>query len=380
MMARHRHAWLNGTCACGAGTGIVALNRRRFLAGAAASGLVATGVAPVRAQTAGPPPVTAPGAAAARTAASGTASRIDVHHHLSPPTWLAAVQKAGLDNPPMNDWTPQRSLQAMDEAGVALSVTSPTTPQVGFLQAADAARLARESNEYALRLQSDHPGRFATFAMLPLPHVDASLAEIAYAFDALKVAGIGMMTNYGNRWLGHPDFAPVFAELNRRKAVVYTHPTDADCCVNLVRGIPSTTIEYGANTTRAIADLIFSGAAQRYPDITFIFSHGGGVLTAVAERFEVQMVTTPPYKGKFTRADVDGQLRRFYYDTAQISNAPTLGALLQLVPASQVVFGSDYPYRTPKEHVIGLAERLSPEQDAAIARGNALRIMPGLLA
>lgn len=361
-----RHPWLNGRCACRAG-GIAVLGRRGLLAGgaaaaaAAASGLIGAGLFPARAQ-------------------ERQLRRIDVHHHVSPPSWLAAVQKAGLDNPPINDWTPQRSLEEMDRAGVAVAVTSPTTPQVGFLPPQDAARVAREANEYATRLQADHPGRFGTFAMLPLPNIDESLTEIAHAFDVLKVDGVGMMTNYGNRWLGNPDFAPVFEELNRLKATVYTHPTDADCCVNLVRGIPSSTVEYGANTTRTITELIFSGASRRYPDINFIFSHGGGVLTAVAERLQIQMTSTPPYKDKVSRAQVDGELRRFYYDTAQIANAVTIDALLQLVPSSQVLLGSDYPYRTITEHVTGLAARLSADQASAVERGNALRILPRLRA
>jgi predicted TIM-barrel fold metal-dependent hydrolase len=304
--------------------------------------------------------------------------RIDVHHHLVAPTWLDALKAAKLDTPPMLAWTPQRSIEDMDQAGVATAILSPTTPQVNFLPKPDAVRIAHESNEYAKRLTIDHPGRFGMFALLPMPHVDDSLKAIDYALDVLKANGIGMMTSYGDKWLGHPDFAPVFEELNRRKATVYTHPTGANCCVNLVPGLPETVVEYGADTTRTIANLIFSGASQRYQDITFIFSHGGGVLTAVAERFEIQMVNTPPYKGKFTREMVDHELRRFYYDTAQVSNAVTIGALAELVPTSQIVFGTDYPYRTAAEHVAGLAKAFQGPTLRAIERDNALRILPNV--
>ncbi len=331
------------------------LGRRSFLAGAAA--LTATGA------RADEPP-----------------HRIDVHHHIVPPTWLDALKTAKLDTPPMSSWTPRRSIDDMDKAGIATAITSPTTPQVGFLPTADAARVAREANEYANRLMTDHPGRFGVFAMLPMPHIDECLREIEYAFDTLKVDGIGMMTSYGDKWLGYPQFAPVFDELNRRKATVYTHPTTANCCVNLVQGVGDATVEYGADTTRSITNLIFSGAAQRYADVNFIFSHGGGVLTAVAERLEIQMVATPPYKEKFTREMVDGQLRRFYYDTAQVANAVTIGALAKLVPVSQIVFGTDYPYRTGAEHVRGLAEQFNADELKAIGRDNALRILPRLRA
>jgi len=310
--------------------------------------------------------------------------RIDVHHHICPPTWLDAVKKAKLDNPPLVNWSVQKSLDDMDKGGSATAMASPTTPQLNFLSddkdKETAARLARESNEYTKKLMSDHPGRFGLFAMLPMPHIDESLKEIAYAFDTLKADGVGLMTSYNDKWLGYPQFAPIWEELNRRKATVYTHPTTPNCCVNLVQGIPESTAEFGVDTTRTIASLIFSGTSQRYKDINWIFSHGGGALTAFAERFQIQMVTTPPYKGKFTRAIVDGELNRFYYDTAQIANAVTIGALAKLVPMSQIVFGTDYPYRTAIEHVKGLAANFNAAELAAIDRENALRILPRLKA
>jgi predicted TIM-barrel fold metal-dependent hydrolase len=304
--------------------------------------------------------------------------RIDVHHHISPPSWLDAVKRAKLDNPPMANWTPEKSLEDMDKAGVATAMTSPTTPQLGFLPPAEAARIARESNEYARKLADDYPGRFGVFAMLPMPHIDESLLEIEYAFDTLHADGIGMMTSYGDKWLGYSEFQPVFDELNRRMAVVYTHPTEANCCVNLVRGIGPVAVEYGADTTRSIVDLIFSGASAQYADISFIFSHGGGVLTAVAERLQVQMVSTPPFAGKITRAQVDHELNRFFYDTAQVANDVTITALAQLVPASQIVFGSDFPYRTSSDHVAGLSQRFSGPVLRGIERDNAARILPGV--
>jgi 6-methylsalicylate decarboxylase len=360
------------------GLGRQGLGRRRLLTGAGAlgaAGLFAAGrpgLALAQATTAhetltqGEPP------------SAGKPFRIDVHHHITPPSWLAAVQRAKLDNPPMSGWTPEKSLEDMEKGGVATAMTSPTTPQLGFLPAAEAARIARESNEYARKLASDHPGRFGVFAMLPMPYVDESLREIEYAFDTLHADGIGMMTSYGDKWLGYSEFQPVFDELNRRKAVVYTHPTSPNCCVNLVRGVPDVAVEYGADTTRTIVNLIVSGASQRYADIDFIFSHGGGVLTAVAERLQIQLVTTPPYGGKITRSQVEHELNRFYYDTAQVANAVTIETLAKLVPTSQIVFGSDFPYRTSREHVKGLSERFEGSVLRGIERNNAARFLPGV--
>ena len=340
------------------------VSRRRFLAGGvAALGLGgAAGFAPK----------------AAAQSVPAKPHRIDVHHHVSPPPWLEGLRKLSLTNRPMTDWSVYKTIEDMDKGGVATAITSPTTPQTKPFDKADAARIARELNDYAKKLMADHPHRFGIFAMLPLPHVDESLKEIAYAFDTLKVDGVGVMTSYGDKWLGYPEFAPVWEELNRRKATVYTHPTGANCCVNLVQGIGEAAIEYGTDTTRTIASLIFSGTSRKYPDINWIFSHGGGSLTAFAERFLVQMVSTPPYKDKYTREQVNAEITRFYYDTAQVANPVTLAALIKLVPISQIVYGTDFPYRTAADHTKGVSLVFTGDDLKAIDRENALRILPRL--
>ncbi len=314
----------------------------------------------------------------ASTAAPSGPHRIDVHHHISPPPWVTALKAAKLDSPPVNNWTAQKSIDDMDAGGVATAVTSPTLPAVGFLNAADAAAVARASNEFARKLADDSRGRFRMFALLPMPHVDATLKEIEYALDVLKAEGVAFMTSYGNQYLGDKAFAPVMDELNRRKATAYTHPNDPSCCLNIASSVPPVIIEYGTDTTRTIASLVFSGTAQRCPDVNFIFSHAGGTLGSVTERFLVQMMRPPYAKQGFTAERVLGELRRFHYDTAQTSNPVAMAALTRLVPVSQIVYGTDYPYRSAAEHTQGLAKIFSGADLRAIERENALRILPRL--
>lgn len=315
-------------------------------------------------------------AATGKAAAAGPQGPIDVHHHLSPPTWVAALKRAKLDSPPVNDWTPQRSLDDMDKAGVATAITSPTLPAAGFLGPADAAQIARESNEYARKLAQQYPGRFGAFAMLPMPHVDETLKEIEYALDVLKCDGVAFMTSYDGKFLGDKAFAPVMDELNRRKVTAYTHPNEPACCSNLATGVPSVIIEYGTDTTRTIASLIFSGTAQRCPDINFIFSHAGGTLPSLTERFTKQIVSMPPYKDRFTGQSVMELIQRFHYDTAQTSNPIAMAGLTKMVPVSQIVFGTDYPYRTSLEHVQGLKAVFGEADLRKIERENPMRLLP----
>ncbi|MCA6113741.1 amidohydrolase [Bradyrhizobium sp. WSM 1738] len=305
--------------------------------------------------------------------------RIDVHHHLSPPTYVTASNDAGFGDPLMKNWTIEKSLADMDKAGIATAMLSVTTPAVNFTKGDTARRLCRESNEYAAKLVADHPGRFGNFAMLPLTDIEGSLRELAYALDTLKADGIALMTSYGDKWLGDPSFLPVMEELNRRKALVYTHPTAANCCVNLVPTQPPVMIEFGTDTTRAIADIVFSGNARRFPDIRWIFSHAGGTMPFLIERFVRHPLLAP--KAKETVPDGTLiELKRFFYDTAQTSNRSAMLALAAIIPPSQIVFGTDFPYWTGIDHAKGLREAavFTDEQIAAIERGNALKLIPRL--
>lgn len=320
-----------------------------------------------------------PPRASAQTAEAAKPYRIDVHHHLSPPTYIAASNAGNFGEPLMKKWTPEKSLQDMDKAGVAVAILSVTTPGVNFTSGEAARKLARECNDYAARLVADHPGRFGSFAMLPLTDIDGSLHEIAYALDTLKADGIGLMTSYGDKWLGDPLFRPVMEELNRRKALVYTHPTAANCCVNLVRTQQPVMIEFGTDTTRTIADIIFSGNAQKFRDIRWIFSHAGGTMPFLIERFVRNPLLDPEAAATVPEGTL-AELKRFYYDTAQTSNKSSMSALSAIIPVSQILFGTDFPYRTSIDHVKGLRDAgvFTDAQLMDIERGNALKLLPRL--
>jgi len=306
--------------------------------------------------------------------------RVDVHSHHLPPAYLAALNAHNLGQPPMLAWTPAKALEDMDRAGVATAVTSITTPALSFLDATARRRVTRECNEWTAQLVADRKGRFGMFAVVPMPDVDGALKEIAYALDILKADGIGLLTSYGDKWLGDAAFAPVFEELNRRKAVVYTHPTVASCCTNLIAEVRAPVIEYPTDLTRAIASFVFTGSAARFQDVSLIFALGGGTMPYIAER-----LIRLPLRNKKLEAKVPNgvayELKRFYYDTAWAAQPMALASLTKLVAASQVLFGSDFPFRTTAEHVKGLTEHgFSAAELRAIDRENAVRLMPRLTA
>ena len=302
--------------------------------------------------------------------------RVDVHYHFSSPGFIAAITARKTGQRPLMEWTPAKAIEAMDKGGVATSIGSISEPGVWFGDNAAARVLARECNEYGARLMSDYPGRFGQFAALPMPDVDGTLREIEYSLDTLKADGVCFMTSYQGKYLGDPSFAPVMDELNRRKAVVYTHPFRAECCINLLPNGDGMGITLVNDTTYTIASVLFSGTAARCPDIRFIWSHGGGTMPYITGRFSGG--NRPDMAQKLPRG-VMYEIQKFYYDTAQAVSPYTLAALTKLVPASHILFGTDYPFATAETAAKGLADfGLSPGDIRAIERGNSLELFPRL--
>ena len=337
------------------------LTRRNVLGGVA--GLAFSGFAATRAKAQAP--------------ASTKISIVDVHHHLAPPAFIADLKKRGSDERKLMEWTPEKSLADMDSAGVATAMLSITEPGIWFGDDDAAVVLARACNEYGAKLVADGGGRFGLFAVLPLPSVEGSLREIAYAFDTLKADGVGLMTSYGDKWLGDSAFAPVMDELNRRKAVVYTHPIQPACCRNLIAEVPRSVVEFGTDTSRTIASLLFTGTASRCPDIKFIFSHAGGTMPFLIERF-VRLPKSSKEVAAKVPEGVMPLLRKFYYDTAQTANPAAMAALTKVVPTSQIVFGTDFPFRTSADHVEGLKKIFGEADLRKIESDNARALLPRL--
>ena len=342
------------------------LDRRSFVTSLIASlGFASTGVNPL----------------AVLAQAPGRPHRIDVHHHFAPPSWVTEVKGRPLLQPANTTWTPAKSIEDMDRGGVAAAIVSITNPGLWFGDKTVTRRLARACNEYGAKLVQDHSTRFGLFASMPLPDVEGTLEEIAYAYDTLKADGVGLFTSYGDTWLGHAAYRPVMEELNRRRAVVHVHPTAANCCRNLeyAPGVGPGSMEYGTDTTRAIIGVAFSGDAVRFPNIRFIWSHAGGTVPFLAGRIEGAAGNA---KDRLPNGFMS-ELKKFYYDLAGASNPGAVASLLKLVTTSQVLFGTDFPPGgTSAEYVKALNEMgmFSQSDLRAIDRDNAVRLLPRLKA
>jgi predicted TIM-barrel fold metal-dependent hydrolase len=346
------------------------MQRREFLAGLAAAGATALIPDILKGAQTRPSPAAPP-------------HRIDVHYHGNSPGFIAAIKAHNTGQTALMNWTPAKALEDMDRDGVATSIMSTSEPSVYFGDAAAARALARECNDYAARLVSDHPTRFGMFATLPLPDVDGTLHEIEYAFDTLKADGVCFMSSYpgfgkyqGNKYLGDPLFVPVMEELNRRKAIAYTHPFRAEPLYSLLPDRRAMGIVLSTDTTVTIESVLDNNTATKFPDIRFIWSHGGGTMPYITSRFGA--TNGPDGKPNARLATI----QRFYYDTAQAFNSFTLESFTKLIPNSHILFGSDYLGNAGSAGnvVKGLDSYtgFTPAQRQAIYRDNALELIPRL--
>jgi len=304
--------------------------------------------------------------------------RIDVHHHFYAPEYRD-VMESYARMPQVSDWTLQRTLEEMDRNNVDTAMLSLSPPGIHRGTEEKCRDLARTINEHAAALHAGRPDRFGHFATVPMPDVDATLAEIAHALDTLGADGIQLMTSYGDRWPGHPDFDAVFDELNRRKALVFIHPLEPDCCAGIIDWVPPVLAEFPQDTSRCVFSLLFSGTLARCPDIRFIFCHNGGSVPMIAGRAEV-MGLNKAFAENVPNG-MDHELHRLYYDVALSANRPALAALFAFAPISQVLLGTDYPFGTTADTVRGLEEFGLDSGDLQdIYRGNAERLIPRLKA
>ncbi|MFD3499409.1 amidohydrolase family protein [Streptomyces sp. NPDC058678] len=311
---------------------------------------------------------------------------IDVHAHLLPEFYVQQATAAGHAHPDgmggWPSWSVEAHLDLMDRNGIETAMLSMSSPGVHFGDDRAARLLARRVNEYAAALTRDHPGRFGNLVSLPLPDVDGSLEEIAFAFDELDADGVALLTHTHGVYLGDQRLDPVFAELDRRRAVVFLHPTSPVCWEQSALGRPRPMVEYIFDTARTVTDLVMAGVLMRHPNMQVIVPHGGGAVPVLADRINEFMKLFLPSE-QSPSLDAVQQLRGLYYDMAGTAFPRQVPALLKLVDPDHVLFGSDYCWTPPPladAHIAAIDAAESPVRGTmwrSLTTANAERLFPG---
>jgi predicted TIM-barrel fold metal-dependent hydrolase len=321
--------------------------------------------------------------------------RIDVHHHVLPKFFFETVERAGITNTlgmVLTDWSLEAHLEVMDKNKIAVGMAS-IPAGIYFESDAFARDLARRSNEFLASICNEHPTRFDAFAVLPVPDMDGALRETTYALDTLKLGGVVMLSNVVGHYVGDPENDALFAELNRRNTVVFIHPGDPPD-----KGIPPSIlfpIDMALETVRAVMSLLYSGVFERYPKVSFIFSHCGGITPYLAHRIVRGMRWVKGEGGAdpgmldevqddTEAAKAIGLLQRQYYDSMSANAANGLRTLQAFVENSHILFGTDYAalpamYQPLKMRELMRYKGFDEATRLGVERENALRLFPRLL-
>ena len=314
---------------------------------------------------------------------------IDTHQHPIPNYYKRALEKVGIHGSgenPWADWSISAQLEMMDKNGIVAAVNSIASPGVFFGDLEFAVRLARECNEDSARTVGDHADRFGAFAILPLPDVEAAIREAEYALDTLGLEGICLLTHVGSRHLGQPEEDELYAELNRRRAVVFVHPLRNHAKNMPAYNYPSGMTALVLDTTRAIHNLLWNGTFGKYPNIRWIMPHGGGTIPFLSYRINA-MNARPHVAEKLAGGSVANTLQRLYYDVAEICAPGPLKCLMEMAQPSHIFFGSDFPFSRHIEPMKDVESTISAfrafgDWDASTRRGieskNALGLFPRL--
>ncbi len=273
--------------------------------------------------------------------------RVDIPHHLIPTAYASELRRLGLSEVAgreLPEWSPELSLGVMDRHGIEMAVLSVSAPGVHFGDDDRGRTLARRCNDSSAEIVAAHPTRFGLFASVPLPDVDGALEEATYALDVLGADGVVLLSSYSDgSYLGDPKFDDLLAELDRRAAVVFVHPSIPTAATHIAVDIPVFAMEFTFDTTRAAFNLAYTGALERHPNIRFVLAHAGGTVPYLVERFDLLWFQDPELVQR-ARKGGSTYMRSLFYDTALSANAHALRSLAELVGPDHVLFGSDYPF------------------------------------
>ena len=301
---------------------------------------------------------------------------VDLHQHAITPGYVERLTAIGVQAQPgipFPTWDRDRSLAAMDGLGIAVAAVSTASPGYYFGDQDFATALVRDTNDELAELTGD--GRFLAFAAVALPSADAAVAEVRRLADVAGFVGVSLLTNYAGRYPGDPAFDPLLAELDAMSAIVHVHPTLPPWWPEGAIDLRPSLLEYVFDTSRALTNLMLSGAVDRYPGISWIFSHCGGVLPYISRRLEI----AEPLPELAQVKGVVATMARLGYDSALSASGAGLGALLDVAPADQVVLGTDYPF-VDEETVREEFRRLNTfaEVGGVAGLGAAARALAGL--
>jgi aminocarboxymuconate-semialdehyde decarboxylase len=269
-------------------------------------------------------------------------------------------------------------LAAMDRTGVQVQILSSWIDLAAYtLPAAQGVRFARMFNESLAQLIAGHPDRFRGLCTVPLQAPEQAAAELRHTVGDLGMVGVEIGTTVAGRELDDRDLDPFWAAAAELRCLVLIHPVNALAGRGVTRHFLSNLVANPAESTIAVAHLVFGGVLERHPDLQICVVHGGGFLPYQVGRLDRGYVANPAQAARHLTAPPRAALQRLYYDTV-LHDPVSLAALIAFAGPEHVVLGSDYPFAMGDPDplsTIAAIPGLSDVDHELILKGNVERIL-----
>jgi len=324
------------------------------------------------------------------TGAAAAAGLVDLHAHFVPPWYVELAREHGHDTPDgmpaWPSWDAGTHLAFMDQRGIDRALLSLSSPGVALGPGVDAAALSRRVNEHGAELARARPDRFGLLAALPLPDVDAALAELDHALDVLDADGVVLPTHAAGTYLTDPGHEPLWSALARRECVVLLHPTAPVGSQATGLGLPLPMMEFLFDTTRVVLGLALAGTLSRHPGLRLVVPHSGSLVPLLVDRaalFQLAgRLALPPDVRDRAGPAVPEALGDLWWDLAGTPTATHVGALVERFGTERLVYGSDFCFTPPAavDLQLGLLDQVWAGLDVhepwrALTRSNAERLI-----
>lgn len=272
---------------------------------------------------------------------------IDTHCHFVPEIYINALKQYNRlyeDGFPVPEWSEEMHLKYMKQTGITHAVLSLSSPHPWFNDRRFSAHLCRQINIYASELCQKYPDLFSFAACLPLPDVELAVQEAVYCLDQLGACAIKLASQSDGQYLGDPVLDPLMQELNRRQTVIIIHPSSPKSVPSgCFTSGPLPLLEFIADTTRAVINLITTGTLERYSDIRIVVPHCGSFLPNLIDRL-CGITRLFETKGIGRAVHVEKSLQSIYFDIAGDAFPRGFRILQTLTDTDHILFGGDFPY------------------------------------
>ena len=243
-----------------------------------------------------------------------------------------------------NCWHPKERILEFSKSNVDIQVLS-TIPVLFSYWAKDkeAIQLSEFLNNHIYEVITDNKTNFLGLGTIPMQNTNLAIKEMDRCINKLNFPGVQIGTNINGQNLDEDKFLPIFEHAEKIGCSIFVHPWDMMGASEIGKYWLPWLVGMPAETTRAICSLIFGGILEKYPNLKFAFSHGGGSFPFTLGRINHGFKVRPDLCAVNNNILPSEYIGKFYIDSL-VHDKKTLEFLITIIGYEKIALGTDYPF------------------------------------